>query len=227
MTRFSQCPRCAARGADRHRDNLAEYAESFYCFACGYHKRKRDVAWVKRQVQGDTMPPDSVKLTDVSSMLPDVAIKWLMKYKLTPDEIKTFKWHNLGLVLVNTDQFYQVRTFVEGMPKYLSKGKKPFITYGSNPDDFVFVEDVISAIKVGRIATASPMFGTMPDKRILRHLQGFKNVFIATDRDATIKSLKTARNLSEILGKPIKPVILQKDPKSYTTEELQEIFKLF
>ena len=225
MTKVSQCPRCAARGADRHRDNLAEYAESFYCFACGYYKQKRDIARVRRRFVENTMQHDSVKLTDVSSILPDVAINWLMKYKLTPDEIKQFKWHNLGLVLVNTDQFYQIRSFTEGMPKYLSKGKKPLTIYHSRAiiyeSTIILVEDVISSVKVSAVVDSSPIFGSNIDKDKARELAKTYNTAVTwLDRDKAIHSIKQAGQLREIF-KNVYTIITDLDPKCYSTKEIK------
>jgi hypothetical protein len=219
---FSRCPKCAERGNDRAGNNFAEYAENFYCFACGYFRSKRSIERVESFYKPNTLTVDSVTLEGVTDKLPEVAIKWLMRYQLTPDEIRQFKWCDDGLILVLTESYYQIRTFKEGMPKYLSKGRKPFITFGNNLDGFVFVEDVLSAIKCGRVITASPILGTMPDKSILRGLQGYKNIFLWLDKDATIKSLKTAKNMSEIICKPVKVVIGDKDPKAYTTAEIKD-----
>jgi len=36
----SSCPGCVAKGNDASGDNLAEYTDHYYCFACGYSKQK-------------------------------------------------------------------------------------------------------------------------------------------------------------------------------------------
>lgn len=30
------CPRCRSQGRDRSGDNLKEFEDGYYCFACGY-----------------------------------------------------------------------------------------------------------------------------------------------------------------------------------------------
>ena len=213
MNRFiahHPCPRCGSK------DNLGEYSDNYYCFGCGYYKAKRSNSRVKaafsQQIAGD------VNQLSVTKTLPRECISWLMKYSLTPQEWENFTWceDKKLLVLYQDANYWQGRSFAaDGKAKYLSEGKKPFIVYGQSLDNFVFVEDIISALKVGRVASASPMLGTMPLKANLRGLQAYKNVFIWNDKDMAIKSLKTAANLSEILGKRVKVIITEKDPKCY------------
>lgn len=38
----SQCPDCASRGKDTHKDNLCEYENGYHCHACGYNSFKDD-----------------------------------------------------------------------------------------------------------------------------------------------------------------------------------------
>ena len=224
---FSACPRCRKRGNDRTGNNLAEYTENFYCFACGYNKPKRSISRVN-----DAFSPTiatNVNQLQTDSQLPKQAIDWLSKYQITPDEMKQFRWceDKQLLVLYQSDDYWQGRNFgTPPIPKYLSEGLKPFIKYGTDNDTLVLVEDILSAIKVGRVYSASPMLGTMPLKTHLSHLRPFKNVICYLDRDAAIKSVRNAGKLSEMIGKRVRVVITEYDPKKYSVDELKDIIGL-
>jgi hypothetical protein len=224
---FSACPRCQSRGNDRSKNNLAEYTENFYCFACGYNKTKRSISRVN-DAFSQTIAANATQLQTVSQ-LPKVAIDWLSKYQITPEEMKQFRWceDKQMLLLHYADDYWQGRVFAEGSNfKYLSEGLKPFIKYGTDNDTLVLVEDILSAIKVGRVYSASPMLGTMPLKSHLSYLRPFKNVFLWCDKDAAIKSVRNSRKLSEMTSKPVRPVITDKDPKSFSVNDIKNIISI-
>jgi len=213
---FSACPRCRRRGNDRTGNNLAEYTENYYCFACGYNKPKRSISRVN-DAFSQTISTNATQLQTVSQ-LPKVAIDWLSKYQITPNEMKQFRWceDKQMLLLHYADEYWQGRVFAEGSNfKYLSEGLKPFIQYGTDSETLVLVEDILSAVKVGRVYSASPMLGTIPLKTHLSHLRPFKNVLLWCDKDAAIKSVRNARKLSEMIGVKVYPVITDKDPKVF------------
>jgi hypothetical protein len=224
---FSACPRCRSRGNDRSANNLAEYSENYYCFACGYNKAKRSISRVN-DAFSQTIAANVNQLQTVSQ-LPKVAIDWLSKYQITPEEMKQFRWcdDKSLLVLYQSDDYWQSRNFgTPSVPKYLSEGVKPFIKYGTDNDTLVLVEDILSAIKVGRVYSASPMLGTMPLKPHLRHLRPYKTVFLWCDKDAAIKSVRNAGKLSEMIGVKVYPVITDKDPKSFSVNDIKSIIGL-
>jgi hypothetical protein len=108
--------------------------------------------------------------------------------------------------------------------KYLSKGVKPFLTYGES-DTLVLVEDVLSAIVVGRVYCASPMLGAIPLKETLTHLKRFLRVVLWGDYDKAAENVVNARKLSERWGFNIEVVITKQDPKYYSSNEILEIVK--
>ena len=224
---FSACPRCRKRGNDRTGNNLAEYTENYYCFACGYNKTKRSISRVNAAFS-QTIATNINQLQTVS-VLPKQAIDWLSRYQITPDEMKQFRWceEKSLLVLYQADDYWQGRNFgTPPIPKYLSEGLKHFIKYGTDPDTLVLVEDVLSAIKVGRVYSASPILGSIPLKQHLRHIRPYKNVLLWCDKDAAINSVRNARKLSEMISKPVRPVITDKDPKRYTVNDIKSIIGL-
>lgn len=214
---FHPCEKCGSSDAN------AEYENSFYCFSCATLTRKGGKHLKRLDALKEVRVCNGISLT---KELPTEAKKWLLGYGLTPTEIGKFSYAKKRqgkyglmdcslLVLYHSDTYWCARNFGKGV-KYLSSGEKPFVTYGDNPDTMVLVEDIISAIKVGRQFTATPMLGSMPHKDTATHLQGFKNVCLWPDFDKRLESLKSARNLSEKIGVRVKIILTEKDPKEYS-----------
>lgn len=229
MTKFIQFTPCSKCGSS---DANAEYIDSFYCYSCGkYSSKGFSLSRFK--------PLNEVKVCNgitLQKELPVDALKWLLGYGLTMDEIAQFSYSNervgkygnmaCNLLVLYADNIYWcARNLGKGV-KYLTSGVKPIIKYGNNSDTVVLVEDIISAIKVGRQFTAIPMLGSMPSGAILNHLQGFKNVIVWNDLDKAKESLKTARNLSERLGTRVRVIIKPLDPKEYSDLDIYNIINI-
>lgn len=235
MTRVisvSRCPKCAERGKDRKGNNLTEYENGWHCFSCGYNKPKRTISRnnaLKQPKVYDGIACENKLLLE--------HLKWLSEYNLTLDEIGKFKYAykrvikgyeipcNL-LVFINTDNYWLGRNFSGVGVRYLSSGEKPLIKYGTNPDVVVFVEDVISAIKVGRVVTAIPMLGAKIPAEWLQKVKDYYRVVIWGDNDKKIDNLYAARKASEVLGKQVQSVITEKDAKCYNTDEIYNYLQL-
>lgn len=230
----SRCPKCESRGQDRRGDNLAEYADGWHCFSCGYRKPKRSLSNLKRlEAFSEVRPCDGITL---EKKLPLDALKWLSAYDLTFNEMENFRYANKRvkngyeiqcnlLVLIHSDTYWLARNLDNIGLRYLSSGDKPFLIYGNNPDVVVIVEDVISAIKVARVASSVPMLGSSFKLHYGDELKRFGKVVLWGDRDKAIDNCKQARKLSEVLGKPVHNVITEKDPKYFTTEQISNIIK--
>jgi len=112
---------------------------------------------------------------------------------------------------------------VTKQPKTLCHGNKPIVLFG-NGNVLVVVEDVVSAIKVGRIATGLPLFGNSlsPDRMVRIVKLGFSRVLIWLDPDMVEQSRKLTRKLNALA--PIaRSVMSEMDPKDYSTEQIREI----
>lgn len=223
---FHPCEKCGSS------DAKAEYPDSYYCYSCGkYSSKGFSLSRFK--------PLKEVRVCNGITLhkeVPPAALKWCLSYGLTMEEIAQFSYStervgkygkmdcNLLMLYVSPD-YWVGRNFGKGV-KYLTSGVKPVIKYGNNPDTIVLVEDIISAIKVGRQFTAIPMLGSMPPGAILSHLKGFKNVFVWNDLDKAKESLKTARNMSERLGTRVKVIIKPLDPKCYNDLDIYNIINI-
>jgi hypothetical protein len=225
------CPKCQERGNDKRGNNLAEYSSNFYCWSCGYYKDKNNLARFK--------PINNVRVCNgitLQKSLEVAHLKWLLGYNLTLDECKQFhsshervvngqKVRCNLLVLACVNDYWIGRNFSEGV-KYLSSGIKPFLKYGNNPDVLVFVEDVVSAVKVGRVATAVPMLGASILHQWWDNVKEYKRVIIFGDRDKAKENVIASRKASEILGRKVEVVITDKDPKCYNDKEIKEILTI-
>ena len=215
------CPRCGSK------DNLAEYEDNFHCFGCGYHKFKNTIEDYKRrynQVE-ETKEEDNGRLT-VTDDMPVEAKRWLLSFGITSQDVSDY---SLGwsedkqlLVLVNTDNYYQGRCFGNQRTKYLSKGKKPLLSYG-NGGTIICVEDVLSAIKVAKAGYIGvPLLGSFVSPEHEQWLVSqSKPVVVWLDYDKAKESFAARQRLVS-LGVNAQCCITPLDPKEYSTGEINE-----
>ncbi|CAB4240965.1 Archaeal primase DnaG/twinkle, TOPRIM domain [uncultured Caudovirales phage] len=229
MTKFIQFTPCSKCGSS---DANAEYQDSFYCYSCGKFTSK-GFSLSRFKTLNEVKVCNGITL---QKEVPPAALKWLLGYGLTMEEIAQFSYstERVGkygkmvcniLILYSDINYWCGRNFGKGT-KYITSGVKPVIKYGTNPDTIVLVEDIISAIKVGRQFSAIPMLGSMPPGAVLSYLKGYKNVFVWNDLDKAKESLKTARNLSERLGTRVKVIIKPLDPKEYSDLDIYNIINI-
>lgn len=226
------CPKCRENGQDTAGDNLHRYPDGgAYCFACGYYEGKKTLSLPYRK---KTMPLDA---TLEIEQAPEAEYNHLLKY-LTKEELnRYFRWSpKLGMyVFTHCDAdgslYWEAR---KNFPKkeLTSSGKKPFFpVFPTNKleDKYVIVEDLISAIKVGRICYALPLFGSEMKtdwiNTIIRLCQGTKKEIIYwLDSDKTDRAIEYL-NKTRIFEVPTKIVMTPYDPKEYTTDEIREWIK--
>jgi len=223
--KHTSCPKCGSR------DNLAEYTENYYCFGCGYTKQKTDLNSIRSRLQSQqTMLSDEIDI-ETTDVIPKEPTQWLLQYGITKQDCEQnhIGWNSERqlLVLVNTPNYFQARNFNDYGAKYVSKGKKPLIFYGLG-DILICVEDVLSAIKVAKsnnnICT-TPLLGSIISLELTETiLERFKTVYLWLDRDKAIEAVKQARNLKQ-KGVNADVIITPKDPKEYSTKEINEWLK--
>lgn len=220
---LTACPACQKRGNDTKGDNLAEYSDNYYCMACGYYKRKNTLARVRSLNAADALKSEDVsKGITLSKTLAIEAKKWLLGYCLTEEEMQqfTYDYENEVLYLFFSDSYRVGRSFDKtANSRYTSKGKKPVLMYGKGKI-CVLVEDIISAIKVGRQYTAIPMLGAKPTEDIIQALHGYDEVVLWGDADKMRENIVLRNKLSERLGKQVKLCFTSLDPKCYSDIEI-------
>lgn len=236
VTHFEQCPECAAVGGDTRQDNLAVYDDGHkHCYACGYHVFANcPIPTTPQDRQLITFP----KLTSVLSEWPLENLIWLRQY-LSDEEIEGFFEYAPSLDrhvftldwTENGEQFrFMEARSVNKTPKSIQAGTKPFfpIYKFTDSDDelidstLVIVEDIVSAIVVGRQFNALPLFGSSCRgswiTRIARD-KFFKRVIVWLDNDKTKEALELTRKISIL--KPSSLIVTENDPKLCTDEEIK------
>ncbi len=239
--RNEQCPECAKRGRDRHRDNLGIYADgSRYCWSCGYHVNGNSLSAIKRTERSADVTPAVVLPSDVDTYIPAVARQWLGKYAISEHDVidNRLLWSESRKYLIfpyfdkyNNLVAWQARSFAEqtpgrSRPKWFSQGdlKKLYhilpikeIYTGS----VVLVEDVVSAIIVSKVCPAMPVFGSKVGLERLKTLSTrFNGVVVWLDPDMRKQAIVEAKNAS-MFGLTSRVIFSTHDPKEHTIEEIR------
>lgn len=223
------CPRCGSR------DNLGDYDDHEYCFGCKYYKLKGDTnalrtKYSKRYTINNY--DKGVEMLENFGEIPRNAMKWLLSYGISQDDIKEFgiKWEvkKQLLVLLDTAKYWQGRVFdPNNKLKYLSSGIKPLTIYGTG-DTLVLVEDIISAMRVARTHSgfcSAPLLGSSLSYEFENQIvESFKHVYVWLDRDKAVNALRIKRKLTS-RGLESRVVVTDKDPKEYTKGEIIQWLK--
>jgi twinkle protein len=223
--RHLPCPKC------RSKDNLGEYDDHFYCFGCQYYKTKQDLESLRSRLKEKR--PSNVVTTSVlhtTEELPQVAMKWLLSYGITLNEIVkyNFQWctDNGTLILLNTGNYWQGRSFKSYGPKYLSNGPKPLTVYGKSAT-IILTEDILSAIKVSRQqqVCSAPLLGSSLATNFEEELvNNYQTVYVWLDRDKAKNAIKIKNRLKS-LGLESRAIITNLDPKEYNNKEIEQWLK--
>lgn len=244
--RHEQCPQCKDNGDDTSRDNLGVWSDGHaWCFKCGYRisngqtlnlesLRIRNQETINKKNNDPVTLPSDYR----TDFIAQVALDWLRTYQITDKEIQDnrFGWSkaNESLVLPVFDLFgnllmYQERLFGQGAyRKYLTRGFPDSVYHilGTSADCLVVVEDLLSAIKVGRVTSAMPLWcGWLSPKRMKTISMGYKKLVIWLDPDKAKDSVKFKQRALPFF-EDVKAVITDQDPKCFTTEQIQHIISL-
>jgi transcription initiation factor TFIIIB Brf1 subunit/transcription initiation factor TFIIB len=240
-----QCPKCAKDGRDVHRDNLARYSDgSAFCFCCGYtiysnaisrlqETRRRTTNSKSKFNQCCYLPEDS------TGEIPEIAWTWLKEYALTETDIKTnnILWSEENQMLIfpllieEELVAWHGRYFgKESKPKATTKGSLKDVYYmKGNPstDTIVLVEDLISAIRIGKSnnIAAMPIFGSVIKlKQLLTLHNRYKNILIWLDKNKEAYSRKISFQARQ-LGINAYSIISELDPKCYNDDNIKSFLK--
>lgn len=226
------CPECGSR------DNVAHYSDGHtYCFGCkAYSPPPNSLDRLKARLA--SAGPDSKSELELPRNVrplkqwPDVAKEWIFKYGITPHEIQTYgityDMDTTSIVLPLRDEegnlvAYQHRMFW-GNTKYLTRGHPKEATHFGTGSAVVFVEDILSAIKVARVAKAVPICGSVaPLTRMQEYVEAGDTVILWLDRDKLKESIQATRELQSwyMEPRPIFSVYTDLDPKEYSTDVIR------
>lgn len=241
--RHEQCPQCAERGQDNACDNLGIHEDGHkYCFSCGFYQPKQGVSLADLAREFHTVESQQKEKNDSNSLpfdthpfIPQKALTWLKKYGITNEEIEenqiSFSPSRELLVFPIGSkgqhmEAWQGRYFGSNPehPKYLTKGYKSNIMHVVNAGEtstVILVEDLISAIKVGRQYAAMPLFGSDITKtQLFRLSRYYENIAIWLDPDKYQHAIKLGQR-AELFFKEVHVVFSEKDPKDFSDEEIK------
>lgn len=221
---------------------------SYHCFRCSAHEfnghGERTIAEINRHRAEFTAYNDSSRVnlelpTDFTLHIPARHRVWLFKSGITESEQVKFNigWspahHRIVLPVYNDAQeliCVQMRAVLEKQePKYLNpKGPKVngavFYAECKDSDTFVVVEDILSAIKISRVANTFSILGTNMTFERAGYIASKTNavkLWFDNDKAGHGANKKSADRLS-MFDVHTSCVYSDADPKCYTTQEITE-----
>lgn len=232
------CPICQKNGNDTRGDNLIRYSDGgYHCFACGYHKSPSGYS---RILADNSQSSKEISLpSDVEFLINNKGLQWLEQYNLTEKEISDnlIMWSCFRQMLIfpyfdsNKKLLaWQGRCFApDAKSKWFSQGPLADVDVvigDGRSHTVIFVEDIVSAIKVGRHVPAMPLFSSeLSFKRILRACRRFSAGILWLDPDKRSASiLQASRGLT--VGFPVSVRVSDHDPKEHDDDEIKQICNL-
>jgi len=239
--RHEPCPNCGSSDGNAIFDDGHSY-----CFPCHwYEPGEQSIEDARKKWDGrDPQVQDTFLPQDFDFNIPQQGVDWLRKYGILQKEIinNRFGWSTEGIVLKNKNLrvspllvfpiydevghllMWQGRTFGTEGPKYITRGAKDvlhILGQHHESDTIILTEDLISAIKVSRVAPAMPIWGSYMSLELARRLSTrFKKAWLWLDMDKAQEAVKQATNASHIFERGCSCIRTTKDPKEYTTEEI-------
>lgn len=230
----------------------SEQGYGAYCFRCGYKKWKphgvRSVAEMlrhRRELDEYLEERGSLSLPDDFTLdIPKEGLQWILKAGVGSDIAKAYRFgwsesmSRVVLPVFENEQLQavQCRAVLAGQkPKYVNKtGQSKCALFHSDdkhllndpiPDTVVLTEDILSAVRVGRIQHSAASLGTsLSDKAAARLLLEYKNFIIWYDGDeAGVKGSRKVKKVLDMQGGNTYFVRTKYDPKDFNNEEIKRI----
>lgn len=219
------CPKCGSK------DNLARYDDgSAWCFGCGYKEYPTHYTPKDRKISSErtlALPEDA------SEQIGKQGVEWLGKYDIKQKEIIRYRmlWSTAQQQLIfpifdgnGRLLAWQARNFSDDAKgKYFSQGKIHDLIYtcGTKSPNIVLVEDLVSAIKVGRIGYALPLFGSEASTPLLMRLKTIADGIIVWLDSDKWKNAHDIVNRARSVGLNAMCVFTNLDPKEFDDEQIR------
>ncbi len=237
VVKKERCPSCAKLGKDNKGDNLAVYNDGHkWCFSCGYYV-SGDVVYKIRAALTKEEPVKELKILpdDIVPCSYGEGYQWLKKYGLSNIEIMQYRimWSpsKQWLIFPQFDEtgsvsVWQARNFNPDKPyKYYTQGnvKDSIWLFGTGEHPITLVEDIVSAIKVGRHGIGMPLLGSVISTSLLLRLKLLnKPINIWLDPDKQKEMVKFSSTALRY-GLSVRTIFTDMDPKDYDDESLRSI----
>lgn len=222
---------------------------SFFCFRCGEthveEKGQQTLADLKRVEELNAQAEEELTLelpADCTGDIPLAGRLWLYTAGITQTEWNKYKivyskkWERV-IIPVYDDTgkliWYQARAVLKGQkPKYLQPSygrEKILFKAGDTRDDvkrLVVTEDMLSAIVVGRVLPARSLLGTKitTEQAVILGRATRVTMWLDNDWAGINGSRKIRKSLSLITD--VDDVRTDKDPKCYSSQEIEEVLCL-
>lgn len=229
------CPTCGGS------DPMGRWSDGHaYCFNCGRYEtgtgKERLRSFGEQLKDKEKIATCPALPIDWTATLPDLARNWINKYNISYEDTRKycFKWsENLQLLIMpamdrlGQIRFWQARTFhPSAFHKYMTYGRKEefdlILGEDKSGSTIVLVEDYLSAIKVSKVTTVSPLFGSeISIVKRNRLCSQFERIILWLDFDKRASALKW-----KVANKPyfhggIETVWDLRDPKECSVEEIK------
>lgn len=235
---YEACPKCRRNGRDGRGDNLARYADGgAHCFSCKHHEWPKH--YIPKKVEDNV--PKGLLPSDFSREVPARAWEWLLSYGLPLSHWKPHcgyseKDHRL-VFTVGTPMQFSIGRFVGASSPNEQPPRKWFVwgdchkhaelvqpSRETRNSSVVLVEDLISAHKVAAAGfTSLPLFGTNIFPSALYYLMtSDEDVVLWLDKDQENLVKRKAMGLEGLIGRHVKTITTDKDPKSLSFNEIKE-----
>lgn len=226
--RHEPCPSCGSR------DNLARYSDGHaYCFGCHYVESPNRKFVRRQQTEVKSEKPLGFP-EDVQRHIPPEPLKWIKGYGITDAEMEVHQigWSSSRCFLVfpyyqgGELNAWQGRNFGTQGPKWYSRGSLDGLDYivgESGPTRLVFVEDIVSAIKVGRHVDACPIFGSYVGIKRLHRLikRGYSEFGVWLDHDKQHEAWQASETALMLEGtKGSQLIVSKQDPKELSDDRI-------
>lgn len=230
--KLEQCPKCHDNGRDRSKDNLGRYSDGgAYCYSCGYREAPRfQLKFLTKDIPNDS--EKAVLPSDFSREIPAEYWRWLLQYQLPMSYWKPYcgfteKEARLIITYGSPVRYSVGRSLTVGASKWKSYGDKTRYveTLGAGlSDKVVLVEDIISAHKLVAAGYAAiPLFGTNIHDGIIKELRKQnRSIILWLDNDQYDRLARKINRLKSLLDLPVDFHRTEKDPKEYSTIEIQK-----
>lgn len=243
FVRHEACPSCGSR------DNLAVYDDGGgWCFGCGHIVRSSISGFVKETmlVEEQTWSlPD-----DLTQDFPQEVLSFIKPFELTIEELIKYEYYfsrRAGRLwrLFNTEsnqrlcrpargsccsaEYRQIHSSTRGpKSRFFGSKEEAFAVAGTEHGNhkLVLVEDSMSSLKVGRVVSSAPLFGTsLTMNKLTGYAKDYQQVVVWLDRDKFQEAWEIALKF-KWLGVATKVVLTQHDPKYYSEKDINEFTRM-